>query len=200
MHAHVCLHTLEDFRLLERLDDVVDGANLEDTVLTTNLEAVKEIVRQIRLRNLGGIIVVDLIDMTEPEHREQVSEALEAEMAKDRAKHKILSISEFGLVEITRKRSRPSLERLLTQPCPYCRGTRRFKSLTTICLDLRRQILGHRDRYRDREILLRVHPDVAQTLQRQGNILDELERELGVGILLQSDEGLHHERFDILEV
>jgi ribonuclease G len=179
----------------------VGSHNLEDTVLTTNLEAVQEIVRQIRLRNLGGIIVIDLIDMAEPVHREQVSEALAAEMSKDRAKHKVLNISEFGLVEITRKRSRPSLERLLTQPCPYCRGTRRVKSMATICLDLRRQALRQRGRFQDREILLRVHSDVARALQREEQpVLNELERELGCEILIQSDDGLHHERFDILEV
>ncbi len=175
--------------------------NLEDTVLTTNLEAVKEIVRQIRLRNLGGIIVIDLIDMEEPEHREQVSEALAREMAKDRARNKVLNISEFGLVEITRKRSRPSLERLLTQSCPYCRGTGRVKSLATISLDLRRQILQQKGRFQSRDILLRVHPDVARALQREGQpILRELEKELRTEILIQSDSGLHHERFDILEV
>lgn len=175
--------------------------NLEDTVLTTNLEAVQEIVRQIRLRNLGGIIVIDLIDMEVPEHRQQVSDALAQEMAKDRARNKVLNISEFGLVEITRKRSRPSLERLLTQSCPYCRGTGRVKSLATIGLDLRRQLLQQKGRFHSRDILLRVHPDVARALQREGQpILRELEHELRTEILIQSDSGLHHERFDILEV
>ncbi len=175
--------------------------NLEDTVVTTNLEAVQEIVRQIRLRNLGGIIVIDLIDMEEPEHRQRVSDALAQEMAKDRARNRVLNISEFGLVEITRKRSRPSLERLLTQSCPYCHGTGRVKSLSTIGLDLRRQILQQRGRFQTREILLRVHPDVARALQREGQeILRELESELRTEILIQSDPGLHHERFDILEV
>lgn len=179
----------------------VGRRNLEDTVLTTNLEAVSEIVRQIRLRNLGGILVIDLIDMMDAEHRQQVSEALAAEMSKDRAKHKILEISEFGLVEITRKRSRPSLERLLTQPCPYCRGVGRVKSLSTIGLDLRRQVLRQARGLRNRELLLRVHPDVAEALQRQDQpILRELERELQAEILVKSDPGLHHERFDILEV
>lgn len=199
--GHIVIHPTEALVAIDvNTGRYVGRYNLEDTVLTTNLEAVREIVRQIRLRNLGGIIVIDLIDMAEEEHRDQVFAALEVEMAKDRAKHKLLGISEFGLVEITRKRSRPSLERLLTQPCPYCRGTRRIKSLTTICLDLRRQLLERRGRYRDREILLRVHPDVAQALQRSGAILTELERELAAEILLQSDSGLHHERFDILEV
>ncbi len=175
--------------------------NLEDTVVTTNLEAVQEIVRQIRLRNLGGIIVIDLIDMEEPEHRQRVSDALAQEMAKDRARNKVLNISEFGLVEITRKRSRPSLERLLTQSCPYCRGLGRVKSLATIGLDLRRQILQQKGRFQSRDVLLRVHPDVARALQREGQpILRELEHELRTEILIQSDSGLHHERFDILEV
>jgi len=175
--------------------------NLEDTVLTTNLEAVEEIVRQVRLRNLGGILVIDLIDMMDPENRQQVFDALAAEMTKDRAKHKILEISEFGLVEITRKRSRPSLERLLTQPCPYCRSVGRVKSLSTICLDLRRQVLQQANGLRNRELLLRVHPDVAEALQRQDQpILRDLEHLLQAEILVKSDPGLHHERFDVLEV
>ncbi len=200
--GHIVIHPTEALVAIDvNTGRYVGRHNLEDTVLTTNLEAVAEIVRQIRLRNLGGIIVIDLIDMVEPDHREQVSEALAAEMARDRAKHRVLNISEFGLVEITRKRSRPSLERLLTQPCPYCRGTGRIKSLSTIGLELRRQLLRQRHRFGDREILLRVHPDVAGALQRiEQPILRELERELRAEILLQSDPGLHHERFDILEV
>lgn len=200
--GHIVIHPTEALVAIDvNTGRYVGRLNLEDTVLTTNLEAVSEIVRQIRLRNLGGIIVIDLIDMEEPEHREQVSEALAREMARDRARHKVLSISEFGLVEITRKRSRPSLERLLTQPCSYCHGTGRVKSAATINLDLRRQILSQRGRFQDREILLRVHPDVARALQRESQpILLELEHELRSEILIQSDPGLHHERFDILEV
>ena len=200
--GHIVIHPTEALVAIDvNTGRYVGRRNLEDTVLTTNLEAVQEIVRQIRLRNLGGIIVIDLIDMEEPEHREQVSLVLASEMAKDRARNKVLSISEFGLVEITRKRTRPSLERLLTQPCPYCRGGGRIKSLATISLDLGRQILRQRGRFQEREILLRVHPDVARSLQHENlPILRELERELHTEILLQSDPGLHHERFDILEV
>ncbi len=120
--------------------------NLEETVLQTNLEAVQEIVRQIRLRDLGGIIVIDLIDMVEATHREEVFASLESEIKKDRAKTKVLNISEFGLVEITRKRSRANLERLLTQPCPYCSGRGRIKSVATICLNLRKDLLNLRGR------------------------------------------------------
>jgi ribonuclease G len=180
----------------------VGESNLEDTVLQTNLEAVQEIVRQIRLRDLGGIIVIDLIDMVEAAHREQVFAALEREIRKDRAKTKVLNISEFGLVEITRKRSRANLERLLTQPCPYCSGRGRIKSNTTLSLNLRKELLHMRGRIGNGgELLLRVHPEIARSLQQEERaILDELERSLGVRILLQSDPELHHERFDVVEV
>ena len=179
----------------------VGQRNLEDTVLQTNLEAVQEIVRQIRLRDLGGIIVIDLIDMVEPPHREQVFSSLENEIKKDRAKTKLLNISEFGLVEITRKRSRANLERLLTQPCPYCAGRGRIKSLATICLNLRKELLRLRGRMGHGELLLRVHPEIARALQQEERaILDELERSLEVKVLLQSDPELHHERFDVVEV
>jgi ribonuclease G len=179
----------------------VGQSNLEDTVLQTNLEAVQEIVRQIRLRDLGGIIVIDLIDMGVEEHRAQVFASLDQELRKDRAKTKLLNISEFGLVEITRKRSRANLERLLTQPCPYCAGRGRIKSLATICLNLRRELLRLRGRIGHGELLLRVHPEIARALQQEERaILDELERSLEVTILLQSDPELHHERFDVVEV
>jgi ribonuclease G len=178
----------------------VGRTNLEDTVLKTNLEAVEEAVRQIRLRDLGGIIVLDLIDMTEQEHREEVFRALEHALEKDRAKTKVLSISEFGLVEITRKRSRANLERLLTQSCPYCAGSGRIKAISTICLNLRRELLHLRGRVGGKELLVRVNPEIARALQQtERAILDEIERELGVILVLKSDPELHHERYDVLE-
>ena len=175
--------------------------NLEETALAANLEAVEEAVRQIRLRDLGGIIVLDLIDMTDLAHREQVFSALELELRKDRGKHKVLSISEFGLVQITRKRSRANLERLLTQTCPYCEGSGRIKSIATICLSLRRAALALRGTLISKELLVRVHPEVARMLQREERgIIEEIERELAVGIIMQADAKLHHTSFDILEV
>ena len=119
----------------------VGKKRLEDTVVKTNLEAVQEIVRQIRLRDLGGLLVVDFIDMEEEEHRQELVTALEAELKKDRSKNRMLPVSEFGLVEITRKRQRQSLERALTMPCPYCAGSGRTKSVPTIVLEIRREIL-----------------------------------------------------------
>lgn len=179
----------------------VGKTNLEDTVRRTNLEAVDEAVRQIRLRDLGGIIVLDLIDMTEQNHREEVFHALERALEKDRAKTKVLSISEFGLVEITRKRSRANLERLLTQGCPYCAGSGRIKAASTICLNLRRELLRMRGRTVGSQLLLRVNPEIARALSHEERpIFDELEHVLGVKLQLESDPELHHERFDILEV
>jgi ribonuclease G len=175
--------------------------NLEETVLQTNLEAVKEVVRQIRLRNLGGIIVVDLIDMVESEHRGQVFTALENELTKDRSKTKVLEISEFGLVQITRKRSRPSLERTLTEPCFYCEGRGRLRSRATVCLDLRRRVLDLMEPGPGAAILVRVHPEVARALQQEeGAVLEELEQRLGGRLLLQSDRELHVEQFELAEV
>jgi ribonuclease G len=180
----------------------VGGQNLEETILQTNLEAVREIVRQVRLRNLGGILVLDLIDMTVPEHRQQVFAALEQELRRDRAKNKVLSISEFGLVELTRKRSRPSLERQLTQPCPYCDARGRIKSAPTVAFAIRRQVLRHYAVHPGaREVLVRLNPEVARALQQEEHaIVAELERQLGITVLLQADATMHHERFDVQEV
>lgn len=175
--------------------------DLEDTVLETNLEAVEEIVRQIRLRDLSGILVIDLIDMTEQEHRDQVFSALERELRKDRAKSKVLNISEFGLVEVTRKRSSTNLERLLTRPCPYCRGAGRIKTTATICLRIRREVLRGVRSGPQRELLLRVHPEVAEALQtHESAVFRELVETLGSRILLQSDPDLHREQFDLSEI
>src|SRR5450759_4982002 len=112
------------------------SGRLEDTIVKTNLEAVKEIVRQIRLRDLGGIIVLDLIDMEDKKNRQKVYQAVEQELRKDRSPSKALQVSDFGLVIITRKRVKQSLERVLTEPCPYCSGTGVIKSSSTICYEI----------------------------------------------------------------
>jgi len=178
----------------------VGSRDLEETVLRTNLEAVREVVRQIRLRDLGGIIVLDLIDMIEEEHQQQVLAVLEEELEKDRAKSKMLGISEFGLVELTRKRTRPSLGRQLTQPCPYCRGRGRIKSLSTICLGLRRRLLDRFSQRRPDGLRVRLHPEVARALvEEERAILDELEQAMDQEIHLESDPSLHQERFEIVE-
>ncbi len=176
----------------------VGNSDFEDTVVRTNLEAIKEVVRQIRLRDLGGIIVLDLIDMLEQEHKDQVFEALTEELKRDRAKNKMLPISEFGLVELTRKRSRTNLARLMTQPCPYCRGSGRIYATATVCLDLRNELLERSYRPRRGKVVLRLHPDIAQALEGDEiAILDELEEVLGERPVLQPDSSLHREQYRI---
>src|SRR5438552_11181521 len=175
----------------------VGKKNLEETVFRTNLEAAKEIVRQIRLRDLGGIIVLDFIDMEELPNRAKLFETLENEIKKDRSKTKILQISEFGLIEMTRKRVRQSLERSLTQPCPYCSGSGRIKSNTTISLEIWRELMKLRDLHEGQDVIVRVNPVVYNSLDP---IFDEVERSLGIHLVFKPDDSLHHEQFDVVRI
>jgi ribonuclease G len=142
----------------------VGREGLEETIVRTNLEAIGEIVRQVRLRDLGGIIVIDFIDMQDAAHRDQVLQALEQELRKDRARSRVLQISEFGLVEITRQRTRPSLERLLGRACPTCGGGGTVRSFETLGLEVVREGIHRRWERRTGRLVVRVHPDAAATL------------------------------------
>jgi ribonuclease E len=173
-------------------------ARLEDTILKTNLDAIPEIVRQIRLRDLGGIIVIDFIDMDERKNRNKVMQALEEELKADRAPSKVLQFNDFGLVAITRKRVKQSLERTLSTQCAICAGTGMVKSPTTVCNEIyieMRKMQSHLER---QDVLLRVHPEVVKTL-KVGNArwLNELEEMSGKTIIVKSDPALHPEQFDI---
>lgn len=174
------------------------STRLEDTIVKTNLEAVKEIVRQIRLRDLGGIIVVDFIDMEERRNREKVLSALEQALNQDRAPSKALNFNEFGLVCITRKRTKQALERVLCQPCPYCTGSGMVKSIPTICYEIQveaRKMAGDLDA---RSITLRVNPEIAKSLKtREAALIDELEQTTRKSVIIQSDPTLHWEQYDI---
>jgi len=177
----------------------VGKKNLEETVFKTNLEAAKEIVRQIRLRDLGGIIVLDFIDMEDLGNRAKLFEALEVEIKKDRSKTKILQISEFGLIEMTRKRVRQSLERSLTQACPYCGGSGRIKSNATIALEIWRELMKLRDLHEGQDVIVRVNPIVYGTLHAAGDpIFEEIERNLVIHLVFKPDDSLHHEQFDVM--
>ena len=177
----------------------VGKTNLEETVFETNLEATREVVRQIRLRDLGGIIVVDFIDMERQENREAVFAELEGELNKDRARSKALNLSDFGLVEITRKRSRSNLERVLTVSCPDCRGRGRIKSTVTVCLELRRQLLGSLERLADHEVLLQTHPVIEEALRAgsETDVLSEIEQALGRKLVIRSDASLDRDAFEL---
>jgi ribonuclease G len=173
-------------------------ARLEDTIVKTNCDAVKEIVRQIRLRDLGGIIVVDFIDMDERKNRQKVMQALEEAMKADRAPSKILQFNDFGLVAITRKRVKQSLERTLGTPCPYCDATGFVKSVQTVCNEIYVEMRKIRRQIESKEILLRVNPDVAKELKNgNGKWLQEMEEMLGHSVLVKSDPQLHQEKFDM---
>jgi len=178
----------------------VGKKNLEETVFRTNVEAAKEIVRQIRLRDLGGIIVLDFIDMEDLGNRAKLFEALENEIRKDRSKTKILQISEFGLIEMTRKRVRQSLERSLTQACPYCGGSGRIKSNTTIALEIWRELMKLRDLHEGQDVIVRVNPVVYSTLHTGDPIFEETERNLGIHLVFKPDDSLHHEQFDVMRI
>ncbi|HEX9186653.1 MAG TPA: Rne/Rng family ribonuclease, partial [Vicinamibacteria bacterium] len=138
--------------------------HLEETLLKANLDAVREIVRQIRLRDLGGIIVVDFIDMEERKSRRDVMHALEQELRRDRSPTKMLSVNEFGLVILTRKRVKLSLERLLMQPCPYCSGSGQVKSVATVCSEIHDEVRKLAPDVRGQKLVLRVNPEVARAL------------------------------------
>lgn len=176
------------------------GNSLEETITRTNLEAVKEIVRQVRLRDLGGIIVIDFIDMDERKNRKRVMEALSEEISRDKAPNKILEFNEFGLVAITRKRVKQSLERTLCQPCPYCSGSGMVKSIATTCHNIYHEIEKMRGSLDERtELMVRVHPDVARALREsESNVIEELRHVLHRDIMIKADPTLHIEHFNIV--
>jgi ribonuclease G len=177
------------------------AGRLEDTILKTNLEAVKEIVRQIRLRDLGGIIVLDFIDMEEKKNRQKVFQAVEQELRKDRSPSKPLQVSDFGLVIITRKRVKQSLERVLTEPCPYCAGGGTIKSSSTICYEILSEVKKVGGDMDGAGVLLRVNPDIARALkEEERNVLKDLKHLLGKDVIVKPDVLLHHEQFDVMSI
>jgi ribonuclease G len=177
------------------------SGRLEDTIVKTNLEAVKEIVRQLRLRDLGGIIVLDFIDMDEKKNRQKVLQAVELELKKDRSPSKALQVSDFGLVIITRKRVKQSLERVLTEPCPYCSGAGTIKSSATICYEILSEVRKIGPDLNGHRLLLRVNPDIARALkEEEAAVMRDLRQSLGKEVTIKPDLQLHHEQFDVMAV
>jgi ribonuclease G len=175
------------------------GSRLEDTITRTNLEAVDEIVRQIRLRDLGGIIVLDLIDMEDRRNRNRVMQALQEALQGDKSPTKVLSFNDFGLVIMTRKRVKQSLERTLCSPCPYCQGAGLVKSPQTICYEIleeARRLARGMNGDIVKQTTLRVNPEVARALRTsEQDVLVEIEDYLGA-VDITSDEHIHQEQFD----
>ena len=172
---------------------------LEDTIVKTNLEAVKEIVRQLRLRDLGGIVVLDLIDMEEKKNRQRVFQEVEKELRKDRSPSKAIQVSDFGLVIVTRKRVKQSLERQLTEPCPYCSGSGSIKSSSTICYEIMTELKKIGSELDGQGVIVRVNPDIARALkEEEPALLRDLQQSLGKAVTITPDVHLHHEQFDVM--
>jgi ribonuclease G len=184
--------------------DVNTGAfvghrNLEETIFRTNLEAAVTIARQLRLRNLGGIIIIDFIDMEEVEHRRQVIQALEKALKDDHVKTNISSVSPLGLVEMTRKRTRDSLEHLLCQPCPTCEGRGFVKTAETVCYEIFREIVRQARQFECQQLMVLAHQDVIERLlDEESSALGELELVTGKPIRLQTEALYSVDQYDVV--
>jgi ribonuclease G len=173
-------------------------SRLEDTIVKTNVDAIKEIVRQIRLRDLGGIIIIDFIDMDERRNRQKVMQALEEALQADRAPSKVLQFNDFGLVAITRKRVKQSLERTIGTSCPYCQATGYVKSVNTVCNEIYVEMRKISKQIEHTDAMLRVNPEVAKALKaNNARLLNEMEELMKKTIIVKSDPALHQEQFDI---
>jgi ribonuclease G len=186
--------------------DVNTGAfvghrNLEETIFKTNMEAATAIARQLRLRNLGGIIILDFIDMQDPEHQRQVLRTLEKALEKDHAKTRITGVSELGLVEMARKRTRESLGQMLCEPCPVCRGRGQVKSAETVCYEIFREILRESRTYNNDKFLVLASPVVVdRLLDEEAAYVADLEAFIGRTIEFQVDNLFTQEQYDIVLV
>ena len=186
--------------------DVNTGAyvghrNLEETIFRTNLEAAQAIARQVRLRNLGGIIIVDFIDMEEEDHRAQVLSALERALQNDHARNQITEVSRLGLVEMTRKRTRESLEHVLCQPCPTCQGRGSVKTPESVCYEIFRDVLRQARQFEFQELLVLAHAEVLDLLvDEEAAGLAELEALTGKPIRLQAESGYSHDQYDVVPI
>ncbi|MFZ1639947.1 MAG: ribonuclease G [Candidatus Contendobacter sp.] len=184
--------------------DVNTGAyvghrNLEETIFKTNLEAATAIARQLRLRNLGGIIILDFIDMVSEEHRQAVLRALEKHLEKDRAKSHISQVSPLGLVEMTRKRTRESLEQILCEPCPLCDGRGSIKTAETVCYEIFRELLRETRQYSPRQFVVLAAPDVVDAmLDQESTSVAQLEAFVGIPIKFQAETLYPREQYDVV--
>lgn len=177
----------------------VGKKNLEDTILQTNLEAAREICYQLRLRNIGGIIIIDFIDMEEEENRLKLLQALEVNLKKDRAKTNVLPVSELGLVEMTRKRVRDSIGRVLYESCHYCEGRGFLKSPHTVCYDIFREIQRIAGIYKGKKLYIEAYADVADIMfSEEAEYVEKLEEDCCVKLVIKSNPHFHQEHYEIV--
>ncbi len=198
--GHLCIDQTEAMTTIDvNTGTYVGQRNLEETIFKTNLEAAQAIARQLRLRNLGGIIIIDFIDMKEAEHREKVIRALEQGMSKDRARHHICAVSPLGLVEMTRERTRESLGHILCEPCACCQGQGVVKTTETICYEIFRELLRESRQFDVERYLVLASQDVVdRLLGEESASIAELEAFIGHPINLQAEPLYAQDQFDVV--
>lgn len=177
----------------------VGKSDLEDTIFKTNVEAAKEIAYQLRLKNIGGIIIVDFIDMEKEAHREEVGRILQEAVKRDKCRVNILKVSEFGLVQMTRKRTREDLNRMMCEPCPCCRGDGFVKSRRTVCYEIFRNISLHAGKIPGIKVRITVAPPVAALmLKEEADTIHQIEDEINKQIIIVPDKSMALEKYDIV--
>ncbi len=197
--GYIVIETTEALTVIDvNTGRYVGKRDLEETIFKTNMEAVKEIAYQLRLRNIGGIIIIDFIDMEEESHREEVFRALQEAFLKDKSRVNILRVSEFGLVQMTRKRNREDLASMLCEPCPYCNGEGVIKSRRTICYEIFRKIARQAGRMGGDLVTVKVNTQVADImLNEESATIAALEEEIGKKLSIVARRELHQERYEI---
>lgn len=198
--GYIIIETTEALSVIDVNTGGFVGKNdLEETIFKTNMDAVKEIAYQLRLRNIGGIIIIDFIDMEEEEHREKLFNAFKEAVKKDKSRINILKLSEFGLVQMTRKRSCENLSQVMCEPCHYCAGEGILKSRRTICHEIFRKVSRKAHRYDNTQITVVVHPRVGDMLlKEEGAVTTELELEIGKRLVIVPSKKLHIEKYEII--
>ena len=195
--------TIDETEALTTIDvntgKYVGSTSLSDTILSTNIEAVTEIARQLRLRDIGGIIIMDFIDMTSPKDRQHVVSALEKALRKDRTRTKISNISPLGLIEMTRKRTGETISEAITASCPYCQGRGRIQSPETVSIQVERELRKLASQSDEEAFVVTVNPEVAlQLVGPMGETIDEIERRLRRAVYVRASEDLHIEKYEIV--
>jgi len=198
--GHIIIETTEALTVIDVNTGRYTGKNKPaETVFKTNMEAVREISYQLRLRNIGGIIIVDFIDMENEEHKEKLFDSFQESMLQDQSRVNILRISEFGLVQMTRKRSCESLQDTMTEPCYYCSGRGRVKSRHTTCYDIFRKIRKNAADIKGASLTIKVNPKVADTLLKEhSDLIDDLENNFAKRIIVIPNQNMHIERYEII--
>jgi len=197
--GYIIIETTEALTVVDVNTGYVGRKDLEETIFKTNIEAVKEIAYQLRLRNIGGIIIIDFIDMEQESHREDVFNALQEAVKKDKSRSNILKVSEFGLVQMTRKRDRENLSQMMCEPCLYCGGDGLLKSRRTICYEIFRKLSHEGSQMAGSTVTIKVHPSVADLMLKDETLnTEKLEKETNKRFIIVADNEMYLEKYEII--